>query len=86
MIFRRTKIVATLGPVSKDYTVLHAMLTAGVDVVRINFSHADSSAIELIKQVRAIAEELNRPIAVMADLQGPKIRIGHFKNKSITCS
>ncbi len=83
-MLRRTKIIATLGPVSNDSTVLNAMLRAGVDVVRINFSHADSSAIQLIKEVRAIAEELKRPIAVMADLQGPKIRIGRFKDKSIT--
>lgn len=83
-MLRRTKIVATLGPVSKEESTLRAMLEAGVDVVRINFSHADTSAIELIALVRSIADELNRPIAVMADLQGPKIRIGRFKDKSIT--
>ncbi|BCA93890.1 pyruvate kinase [Legionella antarctica] len=83
-MLRRTKIVATLGPTSNDPVTLRAMLSAGVDVVRINFSHADSSAIELIALVRKIAEELNHPLAVMADLQGPKIRIGRFKNKSIT--
>lgn len=82
-MLRRTKIVATLGPVSKELTVLTALLQAGVDVVRINFSHTDASAIQLIKEVRAIAAEINHPVAVMADLQGPKIRIGHFKNKSI---
>jgi pyruvate kinase len=83
-MLRRTKIVATLGPVSKDAKILHALLSAGVDVVRINFSHADASAIELIKEVRSIATALNRPLAVMADLQGPKIRIGRFKDKAIT--
>ncbi|MCL9684445.1 pyruvate kinase [Legionella maioricensis] len=83
-MLRRTKIVATLGPTSNDPVTLRAMLSAGVDVVRINFSHADSSAVELIASVRKIAEELNHPLAVMADLQGPKIRIGRFKNKSIT--
>lgn len=83
-MLRRTKIVATLGPASKDPEILRAMLQAGVDVVRINFSHADSSAIELIATVRKIAEELNHPLAVMADLQGPKIRIGRLQNKSIT--
>ncbi len=56
------------------------MLTAGVDVVRINFSHADATATQLIDLVRSIAEELNRPVAIMADLQGPKIRIGRFKD------
>lgn len=83
-MIRRTKIVATLGPTSNDRTTLHAMINAGVNVVRINFSHADSSAIQLIFLVREIAEELKRPIAVMADLQGPKIRIGRFKEKCIT--
>jgi pyruvate kinase len=83
-MFRRTKIVATLGPVSSNPDTLRAMLHAGVDVVRINFSHTDASAISLIKLVRTIAEELNHPLAVMADLQGPKIRIGRFKDKAIT--
>jgi len=83
-MLRQTKIVATLGPASSDSITLRAMLTAGVDVVRINFSHANDSAIKLIATVRQIAEELNRPLSVMADLQGPKIRIGRFKNKSIT--
>ncbi|WP_131778499.1 pyruvate kinase [Legionella bozemanae] len=83
-MLRQTKIVATLGPSSSDPAILRAMLIAGVDVVRINFSHADASALQLIALVREIAEELNRPLAVMADLQGPKIRIGRFKNKSIT--
>lgn len=83
-MLRQTKIVATLGPSSSNPTILRAMLTAGVDVVRINFSHADASALSLIALVREIAEELKHPLAVMADLQGPKIRIGRFKNKSIT--
>lgn len=83
-MLRRTKIVATLGPASNDPKILRAMLVAGVNVIRINFSHADESAIELIASVRKIAEELNQPVAVLADLQGPKIRIGRFKDKSIT--
>lgn len=83
-MLRRTKIIATLGPASKDADVLRALFQSGVDVVRINFSHADASAVALIHQVRSIAEELNHPVGVMADLQGPKIRIGRFKNKSIT--
>ncbi|KTD62418.1 pyruvate kinase [Legionella shakespearei] len=82
-MLRRTKIVATLGPASNSPETLRAMLGAGVDVVRINFSHADATAIQLIAMVREIAAELNHPIAVMADLQGPKIRIGRFKDKSV---
>ncbi len=81
-MLRQTKIVATLGPSSNSAATLRAMLTAGVDVVRVNFSHADASAIKLIALVRELAEELNKPVAVMADLQGPKIRIGRFKEKS----
>lgn len=83
-MLRQTKIVATLGPASKDPETLRAMLTAGVNVVRINFSHADSSAGQLIALVRTIADELNHPLAIMADLQGPKIRIGRFKEKQVT--
>ncbi|HAT1778819.1 pyruvate kinase [Legionella pneumophila serogroup 2] len=83
-MLRRTKIVATLGPASKEPAILRSMLAAGVNVVRINFSHADSSALQLIALVRKIADELNHPVAVMADLQGPKIRVGRFQNKSIT--
>lgn len=83
-MLRQTKIVATLGPSSSDPAIIRTMLTAGVDVIRINFSHADASALQLITLVRQISEELNHPLAIMADLQGPKIRIGRFKNKSIT--
>lgn len=83
-MLRQTKIIATLGPASNDPIILRAMLTAGVNVVRINFSHADASAIQLIALVRQIAAELNHPLAVMADLQGPKIRIGRFQNGPIT--
>ncbi|HHI3982595.1 TPA: pyruvate kinase [Legionella pneumophila] len=83
-MLRRTKIVATLGPASKEPEILRSMLAAGVNVVRINFSHADSSALQLIALVRKIADELNHPVAVMADLQEPKIRVGRFQNKSIT--
>lgn len=83
-MLRQTKIVATLGPSSHDQVTLRAMLSAGVNVVRINFSHADASALQTIELVRNIAEELQLPLAVMADLQGPKIRIGRFNNKSIT--
>lgn len=83
-MLRQTKIVATLGSASSDPITLRAMLTAGVDVVRINFSHTDESALQLIALVREIAKELELPLAVMADLQGPKIRIGRFKEHSVT--
>lgn len=83
-MLRRTKIIATLGPASSEPHIVHELLAAGVDVVRINFSHADASAVALIKLVRTIAQELERPLTVIADLQGPKIRIGCLKNKAAT--
>ena len=74
---RRAKIVATVGPATDTEESLEALLAAGVDVVRLNFSHGthDEHA-RRIGMVRAIAERLKRPIAVMLDLQGPKIRTG----------
>lgn len=83
-MLRRTKVIATLGPASREPEILSAMLDAGMDVVRINFSHADDSAIALIKQIRMLAEQSQRSVTVMADLQGPKIRIGRFKDQKIT--
>ncbi len=74
---RRVKIVATLGPATDPPGMLEALLWAGVDVVRLNFSHGthDQHA-ERVRRVRAAAETLGRPIAIMQDLQGPKIRTG----------
>ncbi len=83
-MIRRSKIVATLGPASQSPEILRAMLEAGVNVLRINFSHADESVTRLIESARQIAKDLNHPIAIMADLQGPKIRIGRFKNPPVT--
>lgn len=76
---RRTKIVATAGPACSEPATLRAMLAAGVDVLRINFSHADETILALIREARSIANTLQRPLAIMADLQGPKLRIGAFK-------
>ena len=80
MLSRRTKIVATIGPKSRDPEVLRALIQAGVDVVRLNFSHGSKEDhAEVVAEVRRLEEELGRPIAVLQDLQGPKIRIGRFK-------
>jgi pyruvate kinase len=82
---RSTKIVATLGPACSEPEVLTRMLAAGVDVVRLNFSHgAASDHVELAQRVRVVAKALGREIAIMADLQGPKIRVGKFKDGRIT--
>lgn len=81
---RRTKIVATLGPASDRPGVLEAMLKAGVDVVRLNFSHgsADDHRRRLT-EVREIAQRLGRSVAALGDLQGPKIRISRFTEGAI---
>jgi pyruvate kinase len=76
---RHTKIVATLGPASSDPAVLERMIRAGVDVVRLNFSHGKAQDhIDRASLVREIAARVGKPVAIMADLQGPKIRVGKF--------
>jgi len=78
-IRRRTKIVATLGPSSSSDAVLGRMMDAGLDLVRLNFSHGRSSDhADVAERVRALARERKRAVGVLADLQGPKIRIGRF--------
>lgn len=80
---RRTKIVATLGPATDDTDTLVNLFVAGVDVVRINFSHGSAeSQAERIERVRGIAAQVGRNIAIMGDLQGPKIRIESFVSGS----
>ncbi len=76
---RATKIVATLGPASSDPVLLEQMIVAGVNVVRLNFSHGKAQDhIDLATTVRAAAQRAGREVAIMADLQGPKIRVGQF--------
>lgn len=85
MTLRKTKIVATLGPSSNSEEMLARMIMAGVNVVRLNFSHGSAEEhINRAEMVRSIALKLNRPIGVMCDLQGPKIRIGKFELGKIT--
>ncbi|MEE8380024.1 MAG: pyruvate kinase, partial [Gammaproteobacteria bacterium] len=81
---RRTKIVATLGPATDDPKVLDALIEAGVDVVRLNFSHGTAEEHnDRAEKVRKRARAHGRQIGVLVDLQGPKIRIDKFKNGSI---
>ncbi|HEX7637794.1 MAG TPA: pyruvate kinase [Burkholderiaceae bacterium] len=76
---RGTKIVATLGPATTDPAVLERLIRAGVDVVRLNFSHGKAEDhIGRANLVREIADRVGRTVALMADLQGPKIRVGKF--------
>ncbi|MEK7768698.1 MAG: pyruvate kinase [Pseudomonadota bacterium] len=84
-MIRRTKIVATLGPASSDPKVLERMINAGVDVVRINFSHGTREEhIEHAELARSLARAAGQTVGVLADLQGPKIRIGKFEHGKIT--
>ncbi len=84
-MLRKTKIVATLGPSSNDRDVLEKMILAGVDVVRMNFSHgAKEDHMARAQLVRDIAKEQSKTVGVLADLQGPKIRVGKFTDGKIT--
>ena len=82
---RSTKIVATLGPASSDPKVLERMFRAGVDVVRMNFSHGTAEDhLGRAELVRELCRKTQRTVGIMADLQGPKIRVGKFKDGKIT--
>jgi pyruvate kinase len=82
---RATKIVATLGPSSSDPETLRRLLQAGVNVVRVNFSHGKSEEhVRTIEAVRELAGQMRFDVGVLADLQGPKIRIGTFADGKIT--
>ena len=83
-MLRSTKIVATLGPASSDPAVLEKMIRAGVDVVRLNFSHGSADDhLKRAELVKEIARKVGRTVAIMCDLQGPKIRIGKFKDGKV---
>ena len=80
---RKTKIVATIGPASNQPEQIRALLAAGTNVIRINLSHAQQNLQDLVKTIHQTAESLNQSVAVIADLQGPKIRIGSFQNDAV---
>ena len=74
---KKTKIVATMGPSTSDRKVLKKMMLAGMDVCRINFSHGKHEDYkQLVEMIRSLDVELNRSTSLLADLQGPKLRIG----------
>lgn len=84
LALRRTKIVATLGPASNDNATIARLIQAGVNVFRLNMSHGEHAGHrETFHAVRRLAEEANRHIAILADLAGPKIRVGRFADGSI---
>ncbi len=79
---RRTKIIATIGPSTWDPQVLESLLAAGVDIARINMSHAKPDQVrETVKHIRAISDKLNRRIGILMDLQGPAIRTGEVSTE-----
>ena len=81
---KRTKIVATLGPATSDKETLRAMIQEGVDVFRVNFSHANYDDVkERIQMIRSLGEEMNTTTAILGDLQGPKLRVGMMKEEVV---
>ena len=85
MRFKRTKIVATIGPSSSDPKTLTHLVNAGMNVARLNFSHGshDDHAAS-IKTIREVSKKTGEPIAILQDLSGPKVRIGDFVDGSAT--
>jgi pyruvate kinase len=82
MKMRKTKIICTIGPVSKEENILKKLITGGMDMARINASHSDSEEIiEIVKRIRKISQEFKKNTAIILDLQGPKIRVGELRNK-----
>ena len=82
---KRTKIICTIGPASESEKILSEMIRKGMNVVRLNFSHGDfSSHKKIIKLVRKLGEKLEVPIGIMADLQGPRIRVSNEKELAVS--
>ena len=79
-----TKIVCTLGPATDNDQMIRAMMRSGMTVARLNFSHGShENHLKVIKNIKELNEELSCNVAIMADLQGPKLRIGEIENNSI---
>jgi pyruvate kinase len=77
---RKVKILATLGPASSSATMIRKLMLAGVDAFRINMSHGDQKQkAKLVEHIRALEKEFHRPSTILFDLQGPKLRVGHFE-------
>ncbi len=82
MKMRKTKIICTIGPASKEENILKKLITSGMDIARINASHSNSEeVIGIVKRIRKISQELKKNTAIILDLQGPKIRVGRLENK-----
>ena len=82
--FNRTKIIATVGPASNSYEILLALVKQGVDLFRLNFSHGTHDEHkQVIQHINRINKKRNLNVGILADLQGPKIRIGEVKKKTV---
>ncbi|MBV8827364.1 MAG: pyruvate kinase, partial [Hyphomicrobiales bacterium] len=81
---RRTKVVATLGPSSSEQAIIAQLFAAGADVFRINMSHTPHDKMRaLVAAIRAVEAEQGRPIGILVDLQGPKLRVGAFAEDAV---
>src|SRR6266550_4499296 len=81
---RKVKILATLGPASSDRRMIRRLMLAGADAFRNNMSHGDQKQkARLVTAIRALEKEFHRPTTILFDLQGPKLRVGHFKGGSV---
>ena len=81
---RKAKIVATIGPASWGQEMLTRLIQSGMDVARLNFSHGTHEEhADLIKRLRHLSRELNKPITILQDLQGPKLRVGELPGGSV---
>jgi pyruvate kinase len=81
---RRTKIIATLGPASDSPEMMEKLFEAGADVFRLNMSHLPKERLrERVETIRSIETKHRRPIAILADLQGPKLRVGSFSDTGV---
>ena len=82
----KTKIIATVGPACAERAKLRALVEAGVDVFRLNFAHGSHEWLEeIVRRIRSVSEVLGKPIAILGDLSGPKIRLGQLPEEGITC-
>ena len=81
---RRAKIVATIGPATRDEKNLEKAIKAGMNVARLNFSHGShEDHLKVVNSIRKLSKEMRAPVALLQDLQGPKIRVGKFEHGSI---
>jgi pyruvate kinase len=82
--FRRTRIVATLGPASSSPEMIRKLINAGVNVFRLNFSHGEQQMHkENVDTIRELSDEAGQPVAILQDLQGPKIRVATFADGAV---